>query len=103
MSTSAFQDYEFSNLPIKTSGGDVIGRFSGTIERRLRGSLRPLYGLLMVRAENGGLIEVLDEEPVYDVITEALEAQRESDQKGAEATPSDLDTEAEEGAQKDSG
>jgi hypothetical protein len=96
------QPYEFSNLPIKVSGGDVVARISGVIERRRHGQ-HVHYGDLSLQAENGGLIEVVEDDSLYDVVVEALQLADSGRKQTAGETPSSLDSEDGEGAEKESG
>ena len=101
--STVFQTHEFSNLPIKVSGGDIVARVSGSVSVKRRGAVRSLYGELHLRAENGGIIEVPEDDGLYDVVVEALERDEKSQQRPGKVTSSGLDDAEGEGAQTEPG
>ena len=68
--------YKFSRLPLTISGNSPFAEVSGSVEWTLKedGTLHRVH-LMQLETLDGMLVEVEQDEMVYDIVAEALEKQ----------------------------
>lgn len=119
MSTQT-ETHRFNNLPLTLTGNVVAARLSGEVMWKLReasggwkiAKIHHVY----IRTEDGGLVEILSDEALYDAVQEALKQEvltlSQSKARREDAAPlstapesivNQLDNAAAEGAKQTSG
>lgn len=119
MSTQT-ETHRFSNLPLTLTGNAVVARLSGEVMWKLREinggwTLANIYHVY-IRTEDGGLVEILSDETLWEAVEEALKKElltlTQNKARSEDAAPlstgeltsvNQLDSAAAEGAQQTTG